>query len=531
VRSFKNTDMKRLKNNIKISLSKVLVVAVIFGAFVSCDDIVDVVPESQITPESFYRNNEELGSALVGAYDAVQSAYSQFAINTGEFRSDNFQPNGNNASRNSLHNSTLDPGEGFLRWNNLYQAIDRVNRIIIASDNFEGADDNIVGQAYAIRSKVYFDIARVWGDIPVFLAPVSSRNEAIRGQTPYAEVINNIVIPDMLRAEALISTPQAEFNFSVSSVLAHQAEVYMWESEEGLAKEAIEKLLVLGTHRLAQTPDEWQNLFLNQPSTDGFPDGPGKIQSGPELIFSIHYAFEETTSGIARAYNAGAAISTISEEAEFAWLRRFPPDSLGWETRYPDTPPVFTQEVLDDEGNTVIEPLYGDWRHFATRNENAFLDEGFGSADIGEARCSKFIKNRDGLDPNNDNTNIPIFRFADMILLLAEAELKLEDPSEALRLINDVRAARQLPLASEEDFGDTFDEQLDFLLVERQLELFGEGKRWWDLVRNNKAVETMEPILLDREISNPFGNDRVIWPIFRQHLLENDMLIQNEGWR
>lgn len=521
--------MKKIIKNISKNINKIMVLSLALG-MLSCDDIVDELPVSEITPASFYRNNQELESALVGAYDGVQSAYSDFVFETGEFRSDNFQPNGANTSRNALHNSTLDPGEGFLNWANPYRTIDRVNRIIIAANNVEGADSNILGQALAIRAKIYFDMARVWGDIPVFLAPVSSRADAIRPQTPYAEVIENIVIPDMLMAENLISTPQSEFRFSKSSVLALQAEVYMWEKEEGLAKDAIEKLLVLGTHRLAQTPNEWQDLFLNQPSNDEFPDGPGKIQSGPELILSFHYAFEETTSGLARAYNAGAAISTISLEAEIAWARRFPIDSLGWETKYPDTAPVFTEEVEQDDGTITIEPLYGDWRHFATRNENAFLDEGLGSADFGEARCTKWIKNRSGLDPNNDNTNIPIYRFADIILLLAEAELKLDNPSEALRLINSVRTARQLPLATDEDFGSTFSDQIDFLLVERQLELFGEGKRWWDLVRNDKAVEVMTPILIEREIT-PFTQNRIIWPIFRQHLLENDLLIQNEGWQ
>ncbi len=498
------------------------------GMFYSCDDFVEELPVSEVSPESFYSNNAELESALIGAYDAVQIAYSQFALNTGEFRSDNFQPNGNNASRNSLHDSALDPGEGYLRWANLYRVIDRVNRIIVAADNVEGVDLNIVGEAHAIRAKVYFDIARVWGGAPVFLAPVSTRAEAKRPATPYAEIIQDVVVADMKKAEEYISILQSEFRFSKSGVLALQAEVYMWEKEEQLAKEAIQKLIVLGTHSLVQTPQAWQDLFINQPSTAEFPDGPGKVQSGPELIFSIHYELEETTSGVARAYMAGAAISTISEVADLQWSERFPNDSLGWATKYPDTPPVFTREVVEPD-TTYTEPIYGDWRHFATRNENAFMEDGLGSADPGEARCAKWTKNRSHIDPNDDDTNLPVYRFADMILLLAEAELKLDNAPEALKLINDVRTARQLPLATEADFGTTFDEQLDFLLVERQLELFGEGKRWWDLVRNNKAIEVMTPILQEREII-PFGVDQIVWPIFIEHLLENDLLIQNSGW-
>lgn len=517
----------KFNNNLN-KLKAVIFMVSAIGVFYSCEDFVDELPISEISPEQFYQDNGQLEGALYGAYDGFQVAYNQFYINTGEFRSDNFQPNGNNAARNSLHNSTLDPGDGFLRWRDLYRIVDRANRIIIAADNINGVDLNLVGEAYALRSKVYFDMARVWGAVPVFTAPVTSREEAKKPATPYDEVISDIVIPDMLKAEEYLTTVQSDFRFSKSSVLAHMAEVYMWEKEELLAKNAIEDLILLGTHSLVQTPQAWQDLFINQPSTTAFPDGPGKIQSGPELILSIQYNFEETTSGIAQAYNAGAAISTISVDSDLQWAERFPLDSLGWVTKYPDTDPVFTREVIETD-TMYIEPIYGDWRHFATRNENAFMEDGPGSADPGEARCVKFIKNRDGLEPNNDNTDIPIFRFADMILLLAEAELKLDNAPRCLELINDVRRARQLPLATTEEFGTGFDDQLDFLLVERKLELFAEGKRWWDLVRNNKAVETMTPILQEREIV-PFGEDRIVWPIFREHLLENDLLTQNQGW-
>lgn len=519
-----------ITNKFKKQLRAAILFVAILVGFHSCDDFVNELPESDLATESFYRNNAQLELALIGVYDAMQEAYSEFAINTGEFRSDNFQPNGNNASRTALHNSVLDPGEGLLRWRDLYRVVDRANRIVIAAENIQGADLNIVGQALALRAKVYFDLARVFGDVPVFLAPVATIADAKRSQTSYREIIDNIVIPDMLTAEKYISTLQSEFRISKSGVLALQAEVYMWEKEELLAKGALLKLIGLGTHGLVQTPQAWQNLFLNQPSTGEFPDGPGKVQSGPELIFSIHYASAETTSGLARAYNAGAAVSVLSEELELKWIERFPVDSLGWATKYPDTPPVFTETQVLPGGIEIEVPLYGDWRHFATRNENATLEDGLGSTDIGLARCVKWIKNRSHIDPNDDNTNIPIYRFSDMILLLAEAELKLNNPTTCLTLINDVRRARKLPLATQAEFGSTQDAQLDFLLVERQLELVGEAKRWWDLVRNNKAIEVMTPILEFREII-PFGENRIVWPIFREHLLENTLLNQNPGWK
>jgi len=519
--------------NIKNIIKNLKVVGLLFvtiGMYYSCEDFVDEIPVSDISPEGFYRDNAELQLALDGAYGLLSQAYSQFAINTGEFRSDNFEPQGSNASRSSLHNSTIDPGEGYLRWANLYKTIDAVNRVIIAAENVDGVDLDILGQAHAIRAKVYFDLARVWENIPVFTAPIATISEAYQPQTPYATVIETIVIPDMKKAEEFITSLDSEITFSKAAVYAFQAEVYMWDKEELLAKEAIENLLSLGSHSLVRTPQDWEDLFYNQIENDLAPEGRGKVQSGSELIFSFAYS-DVNTSGLARAYNAGAAVSVISRDVESKWVARFPLDSLGWATKYPDTDPVFTR-IVEEPDTTYTEPIYGDWRHFITRNGDEYQD-GSGSQDPGEARCLKWIKNRSGLNPNMDDTNIPVYRLSDMILLLAEAELKLTNSVRSLELINEIRTARQLPLASEADFGTSFDEQLDFLLAERQFELFGEAKRWWDLVRNNKAIDVMTPILLNRDEGavTPFTQDQITWPIYIDHLNENDLLNQNIGWR
>jgi starch-binding outer membrane protein, SusD/RagB family len=61
-------------------------------------------------------------------------------------------------------------------------------------------------------------------------------------------------------------------------------------------------------------------------------------------------------------------------------------------------------------------------------------------------------------------------------------------------------------------------------LDERQFELIGEGKRWWDLVRTDKAVEVMSPI-------NKQTADRILFPIFNTHLIENKLLTQNEAYK
>ena len=150
-----------------------------------------------------------------------------------------------------------------------YTTIDRANRVIIAGEALEGADPNTIGQAYAIRSKVYFDLISIWKNVPLFLEPITSPADAYRPVTSYEDIMNTVVIPDMLKAESLITNASASFNFSSSSVLAHEAEVYMWLKEEALAEAAIEKLLALNTHSLSNYASSLARYVL-QPTTDKY---------------------------------------------------------------------------------------------------------------------------------------------------------------------------------------------------------------------------------------------------------------------
>lgn len=527
-----------MKYNIKNTNLKLVALLLVssFGALQSCEDVVEVSPISSLSSSTFFQDNAQLGSGLVAAYDGMQEAYATHYLRWGEFRSDNLAPalTATDVIALSVHNSSMDAGDtSILRWNELYQCIDRANRVINSADALPNADANILAQALAIRAKVYFDMTRVWGDLPLFTSPATSVPDAFRSTTPASDIINNVVIPDMLRANDLISTIASPFAFSKSSILALMAEVYMSQNtmdSNTLAQKALEDIVALNSHSLVTTPEEWQALFLNQPPTSAFPDGPGKLQIGAELMFSLRYEppIDPTASTILPRYAGGAKNTVIEPTLEEAWIEKFPIDST-WNDLYPTTPPVFTTEVVQEDGiTTVTEPLYGDWRYFASREGGDFLF-GVGSVEIGDARVHKWQKNRVGLVNNLDNTDLVIYRYADVILLLAELETKIGTPMGALGYLNQLRMARQLPLVTLTDLGSS---PLNYVLEERRLELLGEGKRWWDLVRNNLVEQTMNPIIIDRAEGDPtpITPNRILWPILSEHLIDNPNLSQNPEW-
>tara|TARA_R110002096_G_scaffold9533_4_gene37624 strand:- start:13409 stop:15022 length:1614 start_codon:yes stop_codon:yes gene_type:complete len=513
----------------------------------SCEDLVDEVPISELSPISFYETNDQLLAGVVGAYDGMQGAYNEATFFWGEFRSDNHQPFvGGQASQNNLEivNNDITQGNPGARWDRLFFMIDRANQVIINAPNVPSLNESIVAEALAIRAKAYFDAVRVWGDVPLFIEPVKALSDATKPVTDGNTIMNDVVIPDMLRAAELITPPSDDFRWSKASIYCFQAEVYMWLNDYPKAKAALDAMIALGEHSLVTTPEAWDAMFYNNPPLAAFPEGLGKMQEGSELIFSIRYNFEEerdapagypnrtrwNRSGIMGLFYAGIPSYVISETVENKWREKFPIDSLGWVTKYPGIDPALTRTVFVDDGmGGVIEeeqPVYGDWRYYLTRQGRV---EGIESVEIGEARTAKWQQTN--YNRNDDDTDIVLYRYADVLLLLAEAENQLGNDARALELVNQIRTARQLPTVGAAEFGATQEARLDYILDERQLELFGEGKRWWDLLRNDKQFEVLNPILESRVEGVPLTEDRLVWPIFIDHLIENTLLEQNIGYR
>jgi hypothetical protein len=126
----------------------------------------------------------------------------------------------------------------------------------------------------------------------------------------------------------------------------------------------------------------------------------------------------------------------------------------------------------------------------------------------------------------------PIYRFADVMLMRAEAFNWKGDTTSAFAIVNNIRTTRKLLALN----SSLYPGQLDVekaILDERQLELFAEGKRWFDLVRTGRVIGVMDPILKYRQAQRGntvtgFGDPRtILWPIARDVLTRNPLLVQN----
>ncbi|NNF32611.1 MAG: RagB/SusD family nutrient uptake outer membrane protein [Saprospiraceae bacterium] len=518
--------------NIKIKLRFVGVILAMTFFSVSCGDLLNEDPISEIGAASFWKSNADAQLGVAAIYDAMQGAYRLKHYNWGEFRSDNFSIGSASANANSLellYNDVNSGNGGVVDWSDLYIMINRANLAIKYIPQIEGFNANLLAEAHALRAYAYFDAIRVWGGVPLFTEPVeSSTQELALPKTDGATIMNDVVIPDMLKAEELMANIENKYRFTLTSIWCLQADIYMWNKDYANAKAALEKVIATNEFSLVTTPEAWQDLFLN----DIQEGGPGKIMTGPELIFSIRFDLTESRdnpgqtranrSGIFALFFAGLPSYHLSPVLERKWRDKFPIDSADWVAKYPDTDPILTQDV-DADG--VPEKVYGDWRYYYCRELGI---DGIGSKLIGEARLAKY--NKTNYSQDLDDSDIVLYRYAGILYTLAEIENILGNDDVALDIVNQIRTARQLPLVSSEEFGSTQDEREVYILDEKQLELLGEAERWWDLRRSDRAISTLNPILDTVPGGVILTPDRLLFPIFDDHLVENPNLEQNPGY-
>lgn len=486
-------------------IKKSICAFLLLGTVTSCDSILEQTPYSQLSDSQFWKTNSDANAAVSGIYDSMQKHYREKYFLQGEMRADNFTPGGSASSAAlELLNNSLTPANNVSEWTLLYQAIGRANIAIEKIPTIPGYDKNLLGEARILRAFLYFDAIRIWGDVPLFTDAITNpTQELARKRTDANQIMNEIVIPDMLEAEKLITTAKADFRFARPSVLAFQANVYMYLRQFANAKTALTKLIALRTHSLVTTRDAWQKLFLNDTTTPGL----GRFMTGSELILSIGYSLSEDSdrSGINNIFFAGLPSYFISPALSAKWLNTYPQDSTLFKAKYPG----FVPKAFNANGTKI----WGDWRYTDSRELAAVFPT--------LPRLAKY--NKININQAFDDTSIHLFRYADMILMLAEVENQIGTTAASVAALNQIRDARQLPLLDAKTI--TSKAQLEnIILDERQFELIGEGKRWWDLVRTNKAVEVMGPI-------NKQTEAKIVFPIFNTHLIENKLLTQNEAYR
>jgi hypothetical protein len=306
-------------------------------------------------------------------------------------------------------------------------------------------------------------------------------------RTPAGQVYSRIV-EDLIAAQnALpVSYPASEKGRATKGAAQSLlAKVYLTQGEWSLAAEKAKEVMD------AKTYDLWENY------ADVFNIA---NENGKEDIFSIQFR--------------GGGIGEGSLYSEF-WA----PQSAGL------TP-------LGGQGDIAAEPLfYESFRADDDRRRVTFLTQytnprtgqtvSYPSAGLRQPACWKYF-DATSTGWNQNNNNWPFLRFADVLLMYAEAVNEVTGPSaDAYAAINRVRKRAKLP-----DLTAGLSQQAfrDSVLEERSYELSFEGHRWFDLVRRGRLVETMQAL------GKPVTQKHTLYPIPATQIILNPALKQNPGY-
>ncbi|HMK26409.1 MAG TPA: RagB/SusD family nutrient uptake outer membrane protein [Chitinophagaceae bacterium] len=503
---------------------------------VGCKKWVKETPLSDGTLDGFFKSKYDADAAMAGMYGQFQQMmYGESQFNNrytfwGDARSDHMerQAQYSNGSTTEIHYNSLTANNSFADWTPLYVTIGRtniniakfplINTIAPPAEQLTLATLNsYMAQCYAMRAICYFYIARVWGDAPIRTTPYNAGD--VEGPRKPVAMVYEQVITDLTTAYNLTvkgATPTVWYigEGAIASILA---DVYMWKkdydnaivwfkniwkakSPTGTTYNAA-GITVTGAGGAAadlEVTGNWKTIFTN----------PASVK---ETIWTLHW--DVTANGCPCMSGISSAVNnTPMRTYEFLFKGPY----LGnWIKSTTDVRPKQTIDVTKTDNWDRLLKWYGP-SGFTNAATN-YLTSTQAAAAVG----------------TDKTVYLPMYRLADMYLLYAEALNKKGDRANALKYLNVIhqRAGNTAYTLAQTNTEGMME---DTILVERQKELFAEGKRWFDLVRTDHVLQIMDPILKQRQNlagadTLGFGTDKrkYLWPLHRNVLNANSQLVQN----
>jgi hypothetical protein len=514
--------IKRIAN-----IAAFLVAVVFIG---SCKKDVTELPLSSASQDNYFRTAKDITSALAGLYGSFQTEMTGDGTGNGKYfywgegRSDNFAPSGY-ASSPIIEMSTnnLTAGDTYTDWAGLYRTISRANVCIKYIPQVPQYDNNVtsftvnnaLAQAYAMRAESYFYIVRLWGDAPVWTEPyLDPAIPGTKAKTSQATIIDSVIIPDLKRAYSLIQKQQTAniWYINEATICAMLADVYMWKNNP--------------YPQFKQTPS---------------------VQNAQNAITWIQALFA-AKNGVSGTYTGGAAnIETTANwknvfitplsSIESIW-------SINWD--YTVNSCACIPVGVQNSNNPIeVDPFFqASWKRAKNTDTRVLkcIDTLTNTGHIDKIyKYYNFTFTSGGLPAGTQqlvlNTYLVMYRLSDIYLLYAEALAYTGDLPNALKYLNYIYLRARVagtPAIPATQYTTTAAME-DAILQERQYELFGEGKRWFDLVRTGRVNQIMDPVLMRRQIPptpqigfSPL--DKLLSPISRKALDANNLLTQNPSY-
>lgn len=504
-------------------MKKIYLIAVFLGLQIvvtSCsEEFLEVDPKSIRLESEYYKNPDEAFNGLVAAYDPMgwegesgAGGYATFPCLVAA--SDEAYAGGGSSSDvwflQVMNNyNLLDPANGpqLGYWDKGFTGVSRVNTLLSKlEEGIPGLPDALraryVAEAKFLRGYYYFDLVRLFGNVPLITRPISKEEFfTITQATPeavYAQIEQDL--KDALTFPELPDMVTGDERGRVTKGMAHAllGKVYLYE-------------------------EKWDDAAKHLAEVNGVPGGTSRY--GYKLLDDFNAIFRpdnefHTESILEIGHTAGAASGwgNTSKVEGLVAAKMFGPRSYNGPLYY------------SGWGGCPVTPEFNDLMEGDPRYETTIMDVA-GMVEAGEAAyvpgyqdtglffnkfapLKEFENTGAGSPTLNYTQNYIEIRLADTYLMEAEALLQSGgDLARAEALLNAVRGRVGLdPVAA----------TLENIYHERRLELASEGHRWYDLVRTGRAAT----VLADDGFTA--GKNEIL-PIPLEEL-SNTQLVQNPGY-
>ena len=449
----------------KVSLLSIFLLVVSAG----CDKFLSVNPPYTQDVENFFETKEDYERALTGAYDLLQGSFMSFWI--GEIASDNSIAGGESVNDSQglhqiddmTHGGVNNELRNVLRWN--YAGITRANYLLENKDkiDFQGKE-HIIAEARFLRAYYYFELVKFFGDIPLIIDKRIGIEEAMQvPRTPKAEVYAQIEEDFAYAASILNSVASQKGRATKGAALAFLGKAYLYQNKFAQAASTFDEVIAMGMYSLI--PD--YNLLFS-----------ANNENNSETVFDVQYSgLEGGSYGCYICLEGNAAVG-------FQGIRQYNGPVYGDGNSY-NLP---TQALYDAfssldlrRGATILDID----AFIATQPNPSSISYAIGAGGHTGFYNNKYIKRQGEIGlPDNDLTspvNYRVIRYADVLLMAAEAHYQSGNAATAQSLVTQIRqrvGIQPIPVNS-----------IDVIYRERRYELSGEGHRFFDLVRTGKAAD------------------------------------------
>lgn len=485
----------------------------------SCSkDFLDQPVNNQLSLDQFYQTDEQAEQAIRAVYDILQWHYNSvgwagpYVMKT--MPSDEGTAGGSNAGDQPaiqvLDSYTYDAYNDVIRgaWMQNYYGVYRANLIINNIEPNTPLKAQVLAEAHALRAYYYLELVSQWGDVPLILKELTV-SEYNQPRSPKADVYAQIeadltaAIPELpLKSEL---TGGEKYKVSRGTAQALLGKAYLYQQKWNQAATTLG--LVISSNQFDLV--DYDELFYQSEEFG--------MESLLEASYTSTNSYDWGNFPWGESRNVESNIFQQLMGPREGVFVGFDSLTVGWGFNYPSQKlydafvaagdskrrknTVLSQAEFEAMGGQVLDPNVWGYQGYIRTKYGTF---------IGESDAS-------GIAALNYGTNWRLLRYADVLLMAAEAYYNDNNPTQALIELNKVRTRAGLPTISPSGT-DIF----EAIVVERQLELAFEGSRLMDLIRWGRAAQ---------EIQGFQTGKHELFPIPATELLKApNMAPNNPGW-